>query len=492
MDSANQISSSMTGWLLAADYWLSRWLIERALGALYFIAFLTAAHQFPALAGEHGLLPAPRYIAVVPFRTAPSLFYLHYSDRLLRLVAWTGVTLALLIVLGIPQAGPAWVPLLVWLLLWLLYLSIVNIGQTFYAFGWESLLLEAGFLAIFLGPASCPPSAVVIWLFRWLLFRLELGAGLIKLRGDRCWRDLTCLYYHHETQPLPNPLSWYFHHLPKPLHRMEVVGNHVAQLVAPFGLFAPQPIAALAGVVFVTHQLWLILSGNFAWLNFLTLTLAFSAFSDSQLGLLLPFKPATLEEPPAWLLTLTVALGVLVAVLSYWPVRNMLSRHQLMNYSFNPFHLVNTYGAFGSITRERYEVIVEGTDDPEPTPSTVWREYEFKAKPGDPRRRPPQIAPYHLRLDWLMWFLPLGGSRAPAWFLALGAKLLVNDPLTLRLLRHNPFPDAPPRLVRASLFHYRFTTWAERRATGAWWVRRRVGTFLPPLRLEAAPPHPFR
>src|SRR5579864_4294518 len=252
-------------WLQAPDYWLARWLFERLLAAIYLLGFLCAAQQFPALLGEHGLLPAPRFLAVVPFREAPGIFHLHYTDQFLRIMSWVGIVLAAALILGLPQAGPVWLPMLVWLVLWVMYLSIVNIGQTFYSFGWESLLLESGFVAIFLGSASIAPPTSMMWFLRWLLFRLEFGAGLIKIRHDSCWRDLTCLYYHHETQPMPNPLSWYFHHLPKALHRIEVLGNHAAQLVLPFGLFAPQPIASIAALLMIITQVWLILSGNFAW-----------------------------------------------------------------------------------------------------------------------------------------------------------------------------------------------------------------------------------
>ncbi|HEY3111699.1 MAG TPA: lipase maturation factor family protein, partial [Chloroflexota bacterium] len=181
-------------WFQAPDYWLSRWLFERALAAIYLIAFLVAIAQFRPLLGERGLLPAPRFLAAAPFWRAPSLFKLHYSDRFLAALAWTGAALAVALLAGLPQAGPDWLPMLVWLALWALYLSIVNVGQTFYGFGWESLLLEAGFIAIFLGGAGSPPSIITIVALRWLLFRVEFGAGLIKLRGDRCWRDLTCLY----------------------------------------------------------------------------------------------------------------------------------------------------------------------------------------------------------------------------------------------------------------------------------------------------------
>jgi hypothetical protein len=472
-------------WLAAPDYYLARLVIQRGLGVIYLIAFVVAVKQFRPLLGERGLLPVPRYVRLAGWSRAPSLFTLRYSDRLLGVVAWTGIGLAALVVVGLPERGPIGVSMLVWFALWALYLSIVNVGQTFYGFGWESLLLEAGFLAIFLGPTDVAPPLPVIVLMRWLLFRVEFGAGLIKLRGDRCWRRLTCLDYHHETQPMPNPLSWWFHRLPAPLHRMEVAANHVTQLVVPFLLFTPQPYASVAGVIMIVTQGWLVLSGNFSWLNVVTMTLAFSALDNRLLEAVLPASPpAVLADPPAWFGALALALAAAFAVLSWWPVRNMLSSHQAMNLSFNRLHLVNTYGAFGTISRERNEVVIEGTDDTTITPGTDWRPYEFKGKPGDPRRRPPQVAPYHLRLDWLMWFAALSPAYAEPWLPRLAAKLLEGDEPTLRLLdrRGNPFPDAPPVFVRARLFRYRYTTRAERRTNGAWWVRTEIGIYLPPVR----------
>jgi hypothetical protein len=472
--------------LHAPDYWLSRLLFQRGLGAIYLIAFLVAVNQFRPLLGEHGLLPAPRFLERVRFGQAPSLFHLHYSDRLLGVVAWAGVVLSVAVVLGLPDRTPVWLTMAVWLALWALYLSIVNVGQTFYGFGWESLLLEAGFLAIILGPATVAPPTLVIWLIRWLLFRVEFGAGMIKLRGDPCWRDLTCLYYHHETQPMPNPLSWFFHHLPKSLHRMEVLGNHFAQLVVPFGLFAPQPVSSLAAVVIVITQLWLVLSGNFAWLNAITIVLAVASFSNAWLGAgsLWQGVPPPLAASPAWYDALVVTVTLLIILLSYQPARNLVSRRQLMNYSFNSLHLINTYGAFGSITRIRYEVIIEGTDEPTITPSTVWKEYEFKGKPGDLRRRPPQVAPYHLRLDWLMWFAAMSSPMEHHWFVPLVVKLLEADRPTLKLMRRSPFAQGRPTFVRAQLYRYQFTTSAERRQTHAWWKRERVGQYLPPVSLN--------
>jgi Lipase maturation factor len=410
-----------------------------------------------------------------------------------QLVAWVGAGLAAAALVGLPEQGPALVSMAVWLALWALYLSVVNVGQTFYGFGWETLLLEAGFLAVFLGPAATAPPTLVLWLYRWLLFRVEFGAGLIKLRGDRCWRDLTCLDYHHETQPLPGPLSWFFHHLPRPLHRAEVLANHATQLVVPFGLFAPQPVARVAGLAVVVTQAWLLLSGNFSWLNLITIVLAASALDDTLLRAVLPVDPpATLADPARWEQAAVVAVALLVALLSVNPVRNLVGRRQLMNASFDPLRLVNTYGAFGAITRVRREVVLEGTDDPAPGPDAVWAEYQFKAKPGDPRRRPRQVAPYHLRLDWLLWFAAMSPPAAHPWMLGLMVRLLEHDPATLKLLGRNPFPDQPPAVVRARLYRYRFTTPAERRRTGAWWSRDLLGDYLPPLRLDPLSGAPAR
>jgi hypothetical protein len=307
--------------LEAPDYWLTRLVLQRALAAIYLVAFLVAAHQFAPLLGARGLLPIPEFVRAVPFRRSPSLFYLRYSDRVFAAVAWSGVALSAAALFGLPDSWPIALTMLLWAALWVLYLSIVNVGQTFYSFGWETLLLETGFLAIFLGPAWTMPPLTLIWLLRWLLFRVEFGAGLIKIRGDRCWRDLTCLYYHHETQPMPGPLSWYFHHLPKPLHRAEVLGNHFAQLVVPFFLFFPQPIATVAGLVILATQSWLLVSGNFSWLNVITMTLAVASLDDATLGRILPVaRPALVSEE--WHQWLVVAVPIVIVLLSYRTPRN--------------------------------------------------------------------------------------------------------------------------------------------------------------------------
>ncbi len=481
----------------SANYDAARFILQRGIAAVFVIAFVSSARQFPVLLGDRGLLPMPRRPAGRPGPSpvrwpGPTLFRWHYSDRMLRSVAWSGAALAAAVVLGLPQLGPPWLPMVVFLALWLGYMSIVNVGRVFYGFGWEILLLEAGFLAAFLGSSQSTTPVITIWLFRWLVFRLEFGAGMIKMRGDRVWRDLTALYYHHETQPMPNPLSWFFHHLPKPLHKVEVLGNHAAQLAVPFLLFAPQPVAAWAAAVVVATQLWLVLSGNFAWLNALTLVLACSAIGDEALAGALRALGLDRAMPaaavpllggtgaaglPDWFSAVVLLVGVLMLVLAWRPLRNLFSRRQLMNASFNRWRLGNAYGAFGSITRVRREVVVEGWD------GATWLEYGFHGKPGEARRMPRQFAPYHLRLDWMMWFLALG-QPGMEWFLPFLDRLLAADPAALKLLRSDPFGGRPPALVRARVDIYRFTTWREWRASGNWWVRRPLGVLVAPRGLR--------
>ncbi|GAB3802392.1 lipase maturation factor family protein [Humibacter antri] len=469
------------GWFDATEYELARQVLERGIAAVYLVAFLSTRAQFPALLGEHGLQPAPTFIRRMGDRLPPTLFRWRYSDRLLKWVTCVGALIAASLVAGLAQLAPSWAPMVAFLLIWLGYLSIVDVGQTFYSFGWESLLLEAGFAAAFLGANDQAPPWVMIVFFRWLVFRLEFGAGMIKIRGDRSWRDLTALYYHHETQPMPGPLSWFFHHLPRWAHRVEVLGNHIAQLIVPFFLFAPQPVASVAAGVVILTQLWLVASGNFAWLNVLTIILAFAAISDPVSHFVITAMPAHTDHlvTPTWFFVVICVVGILLLWLSWWPLKNLFARHQLMNASFNRWHLVNAYGAFGSVTKKRYEVIVEATDSTDAS-TAVWREYEFKGKPGDPHHWPRQFAPYHLRLDWLMWFLALG-SRGESWFHPLLHRLLEADPATVRMLRTAPLGTERPAMVRASLYLYRFSSWKELRRDHVWWVRERVAELVPPV-----------
>ena len=471
-------------------YWITRFLFQRSLALVYLAAFLIAWNQFRPLCGDHGILPARLFLKRVDFWDAPSLFQWKANDTLFGAAAMAGVLLSGAALVGLTDiVGGAlgnWISALSWLALWVLYSSFVNIGQTFYSFGWEIMLGEVGFLAVFMGSMRSEPSAITMWLLRWVLFRLMFGAGLIKMRGDECWRDLTCMNFHYETQPLPGPLSWYFHHFPAWVHKLELLFTHFIELVVPFAYFGPRLLRQSAGAATIAFQLTLMASGNLSWLNCITIVTALGCFDDSAFRWLAPLLPGWaigvsgvsggIPSPVLYVLT------AVVAILSIQPTLNLVSKSQIMNTSFDPLHLVNTYGAFGSITRTRYEVILEGTDDPVLTFHSKWSEYEFKGKPGDPARQPPQVTPYHYKIDWQMWFAAMSEYYYHPWILNFIAKLLKNDPGTLSLLRVNPFKEKPPTHIRAELYEYHFTQPGD--PSGNWWTRKRVALYLPPLSLE--------
>ncbi len=503
----------LASWLLGRDrsepisYELTRFVLLRALGFVYLAAFFSLHDQVLGLLGSEGLTPAALYLERIDAHfgggfealwAVPTVFWVDVSDVALRGLALLGIVAAAVVTLGYANA-----PLM--LLLWGIQLSFVSVGQTWFAFGWEIQLLETGMLGVFLCPlldgrpfpATRTP-LVVIGLFRWLLFRMMLGAGLIKWRGDLCWRELTCLETHFETQPIPHPGSWYFHHLPLPVKHAGVAFNHVAELVAPFFVFGPRGLRILAGLVVVVFQLNLIVSGNLAFLNWITLVPALACFDDRSYRRVLPRRllraaerrvvagsvPASRSHVVA-----AGAFAVLVAVLSIAPVENLLSERQVMNTSFDPLKLVNTYGAFGSVGKVRNEIVLEGTADANPGPDSVWREYEWKCKPGDPMRRPCLITPYHMRLDWLIWFAAMGDLERYPWVVSLMVKLLQGDPGALGLLDTNPFPEAPPKQLRALLYRYQFTEPGD--PSGAWWKREPIGGYVEALSLDDLRIDPF-
>jgi hypothetical protein len=477
------------------SYWLTRFVILRWLGFVYLIAFLVSVNQIVPLVGEHGLTPAPLFADRVAahfgsrwgaFLQLPSVFWAGVSDSSLLAVSWMGVALSLAVLLGYANA-------LILFVLWALYTSIVNIGQDWYGFGWEIQLLETGFLAIFLCPLldgrpfpRRPPPTVVVWLFRWLIFRVMLGAGLIKLRGDSCWRDLTCLYYHYETQPLPNPFSRFCDFQPHWFQKFGVLWNFFVELVAPWFAFAPGVWRQAAGFFLLTFQLFLMFSGNLSFLNWLTIVPILACFDDSLLGRLLPKtwverarRAAAEAQPSRAHVSAAIALAVLVGFLSILPVANLISPGQMMNTSFDRLHLVNTYGAFGSVGRERKDIVFEGAEDAALTPATQWKEYQFKGQPVDLMRRPPFVAPYQLRLDWQLWFAAMSSPDDYPWTFNFVWKLLHNEEPALGLLAANPFPQKPPRYIRAVLYRYEFAPPGN--PEGAWWKRTRLGLWLPPL-----------
>lgn len=478
-----------------STYWLTRFVILRWLGFVYAVAFLVAAFQILPLVGSDGLLPVGAFLervrvftgsSAAGFVQLPSLFWLNHSDALLLGAAWAGFALSLLVFAGYANA-------ILLAILWALYMSFVHIGQDWYGYGWEIQLLETGFLAIFLCPLvdgrpfprRAPPIAV-LWLFRWLIFRIMLGAGLIKIRGDPAWRDLTALFYHFETQPLPNPLSRWFHFLPRGVLRGGVLFNHLVELVAPFFVFWPWSARWTAGALIILFQLVLILSGNLSFLNWLTILPALACFDDRFWKRILPrwliqkaenaarnVQPSQPMEAASWV------LAVIIGVLSIQPVSNLFSSRQIMNTAFDPLNLVNTYGAFGTVGRERYNVVFEGTASANPGDEEGWKEYPYKGLPVALDERPPQVAPYQLRLDWQMWFAAMGSPLEYNWTLFFCWKLLHNDPGALSLLRDNPFPSKPPRYVRAVLYRYEFAPPND--PQGRYWKREKIRNWLPPL-----------
>ncbi|KAM7091252.1 lipase maturation factor 1 isoform 3-T3 [Ciconia maguari] len=507
---------------LPGTFWLTRIVLLRSIALLYFVAFLVAYHQNKQLIGEKGLLPCKLYLQNVKkyFKGKINLDALSYAPTIIWFLDWSDMDSILdyLSLFGLATSAFVLVTgcanMVLMAVLWVLYLSLVNVGQIWYSFGWESQLLETGFLGIFLCPLwtlSClpqhtPPSSIVIWGFRWLIFRIMLGAGLIKIRGDRCWRELTCMDYHYETQPVPNPIAYFMHRSPWWFHQFETLVNHFIELVVPFFLFLGRRMCIAHGLLQILFQVLLIVSGNLSFLNWLTIVPSIACFDDASLGFLFSSKRGGVKERVAQMQlkeaageqlplrygcyvrkVVNISFGLLIAYLSIPVVLNLLNSRQVMNTSFNPLRIVNTYGAFGSITKERTEVVLQGTSSLDPNdPAAVWEEYDFKCKPGDLKRRPCFITPYHYRLDWLMWFAAFQTYEQNEWIIHLAGKLLAQEEETLSLMATNPFAGrAPPRWIRGEHFKYKFSRPGGKHASeGRWWIRKRIGPYFPPVNLQ--------
>ncbi|XP_050396467.2 lipase maturation factor 1 [Patella vulgata] len=333
-----------------------------------------------------------------------------------------------------------------------------------------------------------------------------LGAGLIKIRGDQCWRDLTCMNYHYETQPIPNPMSYYMHQSPEFFHKFETLSNHFIELIVPFTLFLTRRIVMIGGSLQILFQVVLIISGNLSFLNWLTILPSLACFDDQSLSWMFSNGKDSVKHQVVNIEmtrrvkkpqpnvgnymrnVFNISLGILIVYLSIPVVQNLFSSRQAMNSSFDPLRLVNTYGAFGSVTKKRTEVIFQGTMSKDPmSPSAIWEEYEFKCKPGNVTRTPCVISPYHYRLDWLLWFVPFHKSfEYNPWIVHLVVKLLANDEDTLSLIQYNPFIHQPPRFIRIENYRYIFTKIGSPEAkSGAWWKRKHTGSYLQPLSFES-------
>jgi hypothetical protein len=458
--------------IVLGRYEQTEWLFLRWLGAIYGIGFASLGVQVTGLIGANGILPASRYLGFLarnlgtPALTAPTLFWLRSDDGFLRLFCVAGVLLAATLIAGRAQRTCL-------ILLFALYLSLCSVGQDFLSFQWDYLLLEAGFLAIFLGG-----SRTVVWLYRWLLFRLMFSSGLVKLTShDPTWSHLDALNYHYWTQPLPTPVAWYMAQLPAWFQRLSTACVLSAELLIPFLIFFPRRIRLAGAVCLAALQCLILVTGNYTFFNWLTLALCLFLLDDHALPKW-RWRTGQLRvgrRVAVVLAVIILCLSVLVMLQQFTGAAPLEGLIRLAG----PFGIVNTYGLFAEMTTTRAEIIVQGSAD-----GSTWADYEFPYKPGDLRRAPRWVAPFQPRLDWQMWFAALSNWRANPWFVNFMLRLLEGSPEVTALLAKNPFPVAPPRYVRALLYQYRFTDFAERKATGNWWRREPKGEYFPAVTLQ--------
>ncbi len=476
---------------------VSRWLFLKLLALVYLIAFLSLWVQIDGLAGSNGILPADSFlkrvsevVGVERYWRLPTLCWVNASDTMLNGLCAGGCLLAILLLADLA-------PALCLLLMWAFYLSLSSVCGDFLNFQWDALLLEAGFLTVFLAPLHIRPcrqvesawSGAVVWLLRWLLFRLMFSSGAVKLAsGDLGWRSLSALRYHYETQPLPTWIGWFAHQMPDWFQTLSVLIMFFIELVVPFFIFVPGILRRFAFFGFITLQLLIALTGNYCFFNLLAMALCVLLLSDlewpERWRAWVEARRRRTEGPrilrwPAWVLVPVAAATVLVTGMLLletlrwnmpWP-RPLLALYRMVA----PFRSTNSYGLFAIMTTERPEIIVEGSDDGE-----RWVPYEFKWKPGDLNRRPGFVAPHQPRLDWQMWFAALGSYQEDRWFLEFLERVLKGSHPVLNLLQKNPFPNAPPRYVRAVVYNYRFTDWHTLRSQGTWW-RREYGRLYCPV-----------
>jgi lipase maturation factor 1 len=426
------------------------------LAFVYFVAFTSFGVQAAGLVGSHGILPFGDYFKAVhdqlgsaAYSEVPSLLWLSWTDAALHALWIAGALAALIAIFTRWQRSALAVCLVLWI-------SVCSAGQDFLSFQWDILLSEAGFLALFAGR-----SRLIVWLFRWLCFRLMFFSGVVKLAShDPAWRNLTALAYHYETQPLPTPLAWYMHQLPLAFQKASTAFTFVVELAVPFLFFAPQPWRRWGAWLATALQLLIIATGNYTFFNFLTIALLMWLFIEPD-----GTPPGPLLYGAAGVVLLTSAVlcfqlfGIAGPALPY----------------VQELRIVNSYGLFAVMTTERREIVVEGSDD-----GVNWRAYEFPYKPGNPRRAPPLIAPHQPRLDWQMWFAALGNYEQNRWFVNFMIRLLQNEPSVLKLVQYNPFPKSPPKWIRARTYLYHFTKWGE----PGWWTREDRGEYFPAVSLK--------
>jgi len=482
----NALTKFLWGPVLEAErYTLVSWVFLRLFGAIYVAAFASLAVQILGLIGRAGILPLSGYLGAArqvlggsAYRLLPTLFWVNSSDTALVAGTVVGVLLGLLVVVD------RWtLPALV--ALFALYLSYVHAGQDFMSFQWDALLLETGFLAIFLTGGS----RIAVWLFRWLVFRYLFLAGIVKLlSGDPTWHGLTALEYHFWTQPLPTPLAWYAAQLPSWALAAGTAATLMIELGSVFLIFLPRRLRAGAACCVLLLQSMVVLTGNYNFFNLLTMLLCVFLFDDAALRRVVPRSLSSWAESrvplPGHRATLiAAALALIVVPVGLNRIWQTFMRTDLpvlgaLTRAVSPLFIVNSYGLFAVMTTTRPEIVIEGSED-----GQVWREYVFRYKPGPLSRPARWNIPHQPRLDWQMWFAALGSAPDNLWFVSLMRRLLEASPSVLGLFDSNPFADRPPRFVRAQLYDYRFADRQWRQRWGQWWVRRPEGPYFPQVSL---------
>lgn len=434
-------------------------LFTQLLAAIYLMAFASLIPQIRGLYGKRGILPIAELLAGHPktwqrFWSLPTLLWFDHSDRSLLGLCWLGSIVAALGLLGL-------LPPLIYLpLLYLAFLSICVVGREFMSFQWDVLLLESAVYA-FLYNLSGPPATLALLLLYLLLFRLMFSSGRVKIdSGCPAWASWTAMDYHYWTQPLPNPLAWFMQQLPGFVHKATVAGTFFIELFVPFLIWTPLPIRFFTFLLLIGLQVVIFLTGNFAYFNLLSMVLCVPLLA-----------PVGASVAPLWVNLLCLPL-ILLNLSLLIPQIGRFPGFGILRQLANRFYVAAPYGLFAVMTTERYEIIIEGSQD-----GNEWLAYEFPYKPGNPARWPPIVAPHQPRLDWQLWFAALRPFSASPWVSRLFAALLQGSPDVLTLLSHNPFPSAPPRYLRARLYRYRFTGFG----SSDWWRREPAGVYAAPM-----------
>lgn len=495
----------------AESYALCRFMVVRGVALVYLIAFLSLFLQIDGLFSQKGILPIAQSMDQMvrsyppggfQLSDLPTVFLISSSDSLLKGACIAGMITALTAALGLLSG-------LMLFVCWVLYISFLSTGADFMSFQWDILLLEAGMLAALWAPwamaspplqntkgADGPPSLILLWLLRWLLFRLMFMSGMCKLlSGDEAWSSLTALAYHYETQPLPTPLAWFCNLLPLWFQQLSCLLMFGIEIFCPFLIFGNKLSRRIAFGALAGLQVLILLSGNYTFFNLLSIILCFTLIEDSLWRRIFPGSLRTSLENAAsitntkWQLAQRIMVLPMVAILGLANLCLLVvhttggealpaSLREFVG-SVRQLHLVNSYGLFAVMTQKRIEIVLEGSND-----GKEWVAYEFPFKPGDLHRPPPIVAPMQPRLDWQMWFAALGTVEQNPWFTSFVQKILEGDKAVTALLSKNPFPDKPPRFLRAQSYEYHFTDVHELMSKGTWWKRTYVGEYMPVVTLE--------